>query len=136
MPFENESNVDDSFSDEPEGNLRVASPPKKITIAWLFLVVLTVSVSFAGSEVVRENFPAQYATLMVWAEFSFLLGCMFLISWVANLPFFAKETPDEPSVQRTGQFDDWTLFIGIWLLLPLLAIWTDIFTRTGIHNGG
>ena len=123
MPFENESNAE---------NGKLLDAPKKITTAWLFLVILTVSASLAGSEIIRENFPAHYATFMVWAEVLFLLGCMFLISWISTLPFFAKTTPDDPVVSRDYE---WPFFIGIWLILPLLAIWTDIFARSEIHGG-
>ena len=135
MQLEGESSAKSDSS--VDSDLPLTAPARqKITTSWLLLVISTVCVSFACSELLRENFPAHYATFMVCAELLFILGCMFLISWFSSLPFVGKALTNNLDTNGLGLRGDWTFFIGFWLVLPLLAIWADILTRHGLQNGG
>ena len=98
---------------------------KRISISWLFILTLTVAATLGACELTKNYYPIHYTGLIAWSEVLFVIGSMFLISIAPKLPllFVAKRTGSLENL--SWESEEWSLLMGIWLTLPLLAVWTE-----------
>ena len=106
-------------------------PGKPISIGWLCVATFTVAATLAASQFTQKNHTVYYEWLIAWTEVLFVIGCMFIVSLAAKSPIFAAAKSRAGNESSTKRIDEWSMFIGVWFLLPFLSIMAERLVRPG-----